>query len=414
MYDDATMRALQTRLRGELLHLDEAGSETARTVSHSKMGQPPRLMVRCANVADVIAAVKFAGQHQCPVTVQGGGQHGGGLRTGDDALVIDLSRMQGIRVDPVARTVWVEGGCTWGDVDHATHAFGLATPGGMIATTGMGGITLGGGVGYLTRAYGLPLDNLLAVDMVLADGRFVTASAEEHEALFWAVRGGGSTVGIVTAFLLQLHPLRTVYGGPMLWPLDRTTAVMQGYRDVMAQAPDDLTGVFAFLQVPPGPPFPPPLQHQPMCGVLWCSTSPCPQAAVIAHLLRACGQLQRVEALPDLVFEPPVDLPFHYDQQIIIGIHPGVAARTGAIEDDLCVGDHRPHCLAALRQEDTFLGTATAPLSKGSHHMHLPGFPVEGSTCSSGSRIQGGKSRRPHDTCNNARSTSWGKATKIK
>ena len=289
MYDRATIDALKTSLRGELLQLDDAGYEVARKVYNGMIDRRPHFIVRCSNVADVIAAVKFAGKHQLLVAVRGGGHHGAGLGTCDDGLVIDLSRMQGIRVDPIARTVQVEGGCTWGDVDHATHAFGLATPSGIMSTTGVGGLTLGGGLGYLTRQYGLTIDNLLAVDMVLADGRFVTVSAEENEELFWAIRGGGGNFGIVTSFLFQLHPLRTVYAGPMLWPLDSATKAMQFYRDFITQAPDDINGFFAFLRVPPGPPFPVHLHHQTMCGVVWCYTGSLAKAEDIFRPIRAFG-----------------------------------------------------------------------------------------------------------------------------
>jgi FAD/FMN-containing dehydrogenase len=249
----------------------------------------PRFIARCSNVADVIAAVKFAGKHQLLVAVRGGGHNGAGFGTCDDGLVIDLSRLKGIRIDPIARTVQVEGGCTWGDVDHATHAFGLATPSGIISTTGVGGLTLGGGLGHLTRKYGLAIDNLLAVDMVLADGRFVTVNAEEHEELFWAIRGGGGNFGTVTSFLFQLHPLRMVYAGPMLWPLDYATEAMQFYRDFITQAPDDINGFFAFLRVPPGPPFPVHLHHQVMCGVVWCYTGSLAKAADIFQPIRVFG-----------------------------------------------------------------------------------------------------------------------------
>src|SRR5207253_2855142 len=169
----------------------------------------------CVDVADVIAAVNFAREHELTLAVRGGGHSGPGLGTSDDGLVVDLSGMKGIRVDPSARTVGVEGGCTWSEVDHATHAFGLATPSGFISSTGVGGLTLGGGIGYLSRTLGLTLDNLLSVDMVLADGSFVTANAKEHTDLFWAVRGGGGNFGVVTSFLFQLHPISMVYGGPI-------------------------------------------------------------------------------------------------------------------------------------------------------------------------------------------------------
>jgi FAD/FMN-containing dehydrogenase len=287
MYDHATIDTLKTSLRGTLLQPDDAGYEVARKVYNGMIDRRPRFIVRCSNVADVIIAVKFTGKHQLLVAVRGGGHNGAGLGTCDDGLVIDLSRLQGIRVDPIARTVQVEGGCTWGDVDHATHAFGLATPSGIISITGVGGLTLGGGLGHLTRQYGLTIDNLLAVDMVLADGRFVTVSAEEHAEIFWAIRGGGGNFGIVTSFLFQLHPLRTVYAGPTLWPLDRATEAMRFYRDFITQVPDEINGFFAFLRVPPGPPFPAHLHHQTMCGVVWCYTGPLTKATDIFRPIRA-------------------------------------------------------------------------------------------------------------------------------
>jgi FAD/FMN-containing dehydrogenase len=241
----ATLEAFKAHLRGELLQANDASYETARKVYNGMIDRHPRLIVQCANVADVIAAVYFARENDMLVAVRGGGHNGGGLGTCEDGMVIDLSRMKGMRVDPVARTVRVEGRCTWGDVDHTTHAFGLAAPSGIISTTGVGGLTLGGGLGHLTRKYGLSIDNLLAVDMILADGRLVTASAEEYTDLFWGVRGGGGNFGVVTSFLFRLHPISTLYGGPMLWPLSQATEVMQWYREFITQAPEDINGFFA-------------------------------------------------------------------------------------------------------------------------------------------------------------------------
>ncbi|MBE0603857.1 MAG: FAD-binding oxidoreductase, partial [Deltaproteobacteria bacterium] len=189
-------------------------------------------------------------------------------------IVIDLSRMKGIRVNPKERTVRVEGGCTWGDVDHATHAFGMATPSGILSTTGVGGLTLGGGLGHLTRKYGLTIDNLLAVDMVSADGKTLYASAEENPDLFWAVRGGGGNFGIVTSFLFRLHPVDTVIGGPTLWDLEDAPEVLRLYGEFIKSAPEDITGFFAFLSVPPGPPFPETIHNRKMCGVVWCYAGP--------------------------------------------------------------------------------------------------------------------------------------------
>ena len=196
----------------------------------------------------------------------------------DKGLVIDLSHMKGVHVDPVERTALVDAGCTLGDVDHATHAFGLALPSGIVSTTGVGGITLGGGLGHLTRHCGLSIDNMLEADVVLADGSFVKASATQNPDLFWALRGGGGNFGVVTSFLFRLHPISTVYGGPMLWPMSEARTVMQWYRTFIQKAPDYINGFFAFLSVPPGPPFPEQLWGQTMCGVVWCYTGAPEQA----------------------------------------------------------------------------------------------------------------------------------------
>ncbi len=236
--------------------------EDACKVYNGMIDKHPALVARCADVADVMTAVNFARDQKLLLAVRGGGHNGGGLGTCDDGLVIDLAHMKGVRVDPIARTVRAEGGCTLGDVDHATHAFGLAIPFGIMSTTGVAGLTLGGGLGHLTRKCGLSIDNLLEADVVLADGRLVTASERENADLLWALRGGGGNFGVVTSLLFQLHPVSTVYGGPMIWPIEQAAEIMRWYRDYIAQAPDDINGFFAFLNVPPGPPFPEAVAHQ--------------------------------------------------------------------------------------------------------------------------------------------------------
>jgi FAD/FMN-containing dehydrogenase len=268
--DETRVQELASRLRGTLLRPGDADYEQARQIYNAMINKHPALIARCVDVADVIAAVNFARDHQLTLAVRGGGHNGPGLGTCDDGLVIDLSDMKGVHVDPVMRTARVEGGCTWGDVDHATHPFGLATPSGFISTTGVGGLTLGGGIGYLARALGLTIDNLLGVDMVLADGSFVTANADEHADLFWAVRGGGGNFGVVTSFLFQLHPISTVYGGPMLWPLDQAADLMKFWRDFILNAPEEINGWFGFVTVPPAPPFPEQYHLQKMCVIVWC------------------------------------------------------------------------------------------------------------------------------------------------
>jgi FAD/FMN-containing dehydrogenase len=287
--DAAAVADLRARIRGELVQPGDASYEQARSVYNGMIDRRPALIVRCVDVADVIGAVNFAREHRLTLAVRGGGHSGPGLGTVDDGLVIDLSRMKGIRVDPDNRTVRVEGGCVWGEVDHATHPFGLATPSGFIASTGVGGLTLGGGIGYLARTHGLTLDNLLGVDVVLADGSFVTADAEHHPDLFWAVRGGGGNFGVVTSFLFRLHPISTVYGGPMLWPMEKAQDLLKWWRDFILTAPENINGWFGFVTVPPGPPFPEQFHLAKMCVIVWCYTGPLEQAEGTFKAIRAFG-----------------------------------------------------------------------------------------------------------------------------
>jgi len=288
--DDAAIQAFAAGLRGALIHPSDPAYDAARKVYNAMIDRKPAFIARCADAGDVIQAVKFARDHRLLVAVRGGGHNGPGLGVCDDGLVIDLSLMKGVRVDPVARTARVGGGSLLGEVDHATHAFGLATPSGVISTTGVGGITLGGGIGYLTRKCGLAVDNLLEVDIVLADGSFVIASEQERPDLFWAVRGGGGNFGVVTSFLFRLHPVDTVYAGPMLWHAEQSAEVLRWYRDFLPAAPDDVYGFFAYLSVPPGPPFPEELHGKTMCGVVWAYTGPMDRAeATFAPIRRQFG-----------------------------------------------------------------------------------------------------------------------------
>jgi hypothetical protein len=278
MSNEASIGKFKASLRGELIQPSDQSYDSARKVYNAMIDRRPGMIARCADVADVITAVNFGRENDLLVAIRGGGHNAGGLGICDDGLVIDLSQIRYTHVDPAARTVRVGGGCTWADVDHATHAFGLATPAGTISTTGVGGLTLGGGIGYLTRQWGLTIDNLLAADMVLADGRLVTASPEENEDLFWAIRGGGGNFGVVTSFLFKTHPVHTDYAGPTLWDLEDATEVMQWYRAFIAEAPEEINGFFAFLVVPPGPPFPEHLHKKIMCGIVWCYTGPLARA----------------------------------------------------------------------------------------------------------------------------------------
>jgi len=278
---------LKMSLRGELLQPNDEGYEAARKIYNGMIDKHPALIVRCADEADVIAAVNFARENNLLVAIRSGGHNVAGLSTCDDGMVIDLSSIRYTRVDPATGTVRAGGGCTWADIDHATYAFGLAVPTGIISTTGVGGLTLGGGIGHLTRQCGLTIDNLLAADVVLADGRRVTANEQQNEDLLWALRGGGGNFGVVTSFLFKAHPIHTDYAGPMLWELEQAPEVMKWYREFITRAPDDLNGFFAFLIVPPGPPFPEHLHNKKMCGIIWCYTGPMEKAEEVFRPIRS-------------------------------------------------------------------------------------------------------------------------------
>ena len=253
---DQSVASFQQRLRGRLIQPADSDYDSARALYNGMIDKKPRLIARCTNVADVIASVNFARDEGLLLAIRGGGHNGPGFGSCDNGLVIDLSTMKSVHVDPGKRTVRVEPGCTSGDVDHATHAFGLAVPFGIVSSTGVAGLTLGGGTGYLTRKYGLTIDNLLEADVVLADGSFVTASANSHPELFWALRGGGGNFGVVTSFVFQAHPVHTVYSGPIFWDAAHAPLVMQTYRDFMTTAPEEL-GIFLGLKtVPSTDPFP--------------------------------------------------------------------------------------------------------------------------------------------------------------
>jgi FAD/FMN-containing dehydrogenase len=228
---------LRPAIRGTIIQPEDSAYDTARKVHNAMIDKRPTLIVQCVDVADVMATVTYARTNNALLAIRGGGHNGGGLGTCDDGIVIDLSLMRGVRVDPLSRTVRVGAGCVWADVDHATHPFGLAVPCGFISSTGVGGLTLGGGIGYLTRQYGLTIDSLISVDVVLADGSFVTADSATNPDLFWAVRGGGGNFGVVTSFEFRLHPVKMVQAGPTFWPLEQSTDVMRAYREYILDAP---------------------------------------------------------------------------------------------------------------------------------------------------------------------------------
>ena len=270
MLDAAKIAGFKANLRGQFIQPNDPGYDEARALYNGMIDKKPRIIARCADTADIISAVNFGRDNKLLIAIRGGGHNGPGLGSCDDGLVIDLSQMKGVRVDPASRTVRVGPGCTQGDVDHACHAFGLAVPAGIVSTTGVAGLTLGGGTGYLTRKYGLTIDNLIEADVVLADGSFVTASKEKNPDLFWALRGGGGNFGVVTSFLFKAHPAAMIYGGPIFWEIKHAKQVMQWYREFLPKAPLDW-GVFVGIKtVPSTDPFPKEIWGKKIIALIGC------------------------------------------------------------------------------------------------------------------------------------------------
>jgi FAD/FMN-containing dehydrogenase len=283
---------LTAALRGEVITPADPRYDEARAVYNGMIDKRPAAIACCRDVADVLACVRFGREYDVTLSVRSGGHSAGGLGVWNDALVVDLSLMRSTTVDPEHRTVRIDPGATLGDLDHATGAFGLAVPTGFIANTGIAGLALGGGVGYLTRKFGMTLDNMLAADVVLADGTFVTASEDSHADLFWALRGGGGNFGIVTSIAFRCHPIGEnglIIGGPVLYDIADTTEVMRWYRDVLPTLPEELNGWFALVTIPPAPPFPEELWGRKACGVVWCYTGPHSRADEVLAPVREFG-----------------------------------------------------------------------------------------------------------------------------
>jgi hypothetical protein len=300
--------------QGRLTGPDDADYDEARTVYNAMIDKRPALIARCADADEVAKVVAFARDHDLLLAVRGGGHNGAGLGTCDDGVVIDLSLLKDIQVDPGARTVRVGGGCTWGEVDRATNEHGLATPSGIISTTGVGGLTLGGGLGHLTRRHGLAIDNVLEAELVLASGERVRASADEHPDLYWAIRGGGGNFGVVTSFLFRLHEVGTVVGGPTFWPVEASAEVLSVYREFLPSAPRELNGFFAFHTVPPAPPFPEEIHLRSVCGVVWCYVGGEEDAA------RAMAPL--LDAVPEPLMHGVAPMPHPALQSAFDGLYP--------------------------------------------------------------------------------------------
>jgi len=311
--DSTALEEFRGAVRGGVIAEGDPGYDEARKVYNAMIDKRPALIAKCADAGDVITSLKFGRDHGLDVAVRGGSHNGAGFGSVEGGLVIDLSPIRWVRVDPDVRTAHVGGGSVLGDLDHAAHAFGLGTPAGIVSTTGVGGLTLGGGHGYLTRKYGLTIDNLLGADVLLADGSLVKANDKENEDLFWALRGGGGNFGVVTSFTYRLHPAGTVVLGITLWPIDQAGEVLRWYREFLPSAPEDLYGFFAFLIVPPAPPFPPEIHLKNMCGVVWCYTGDPDKHEEAFAPVRKAGKV---------AFEFVAPMPYPALQSMFDGLYP--------------------------------------------------------------------------------------------
>jgi FAD/FMN-containing dehydrogenase len=312
----ADYEQLAAGLRGELVTPADPRYDSARAVYNAMIDKRPAAIAYCRDAADVVTCVRFCAEYDIEVAVRGGGHNAGGLGVWDDALVIDMSLLRSTTVDPENHTVRADAGCTWGDVDHATVAFGMATPSGFLASTGVAGLTLGGGIGYLARRFGLTVDNLLAADVVLADGTFVTASEDAHSDLLWALRGGGGNFGVVTSFTFRCHDIGeggTVIAGPVLYDIADTADVMRWYREVLPALPEELSGWIGLITIPPAPPFPEALWGRKSCAIVWCYTGSHERADDVLDPVRSYGK-------PLLVGMQ--EMPFNVLQSAFDGLYP--------------------------------------------------------------------------------------------
>ena len=304
---------LRERARGQVITPADADYEQARSVYNAMIDKRPAVVVRAADVGDVMAGVDYARENRLDLAVRGGSHSVPGFGTCDGGVVIDLGRMRGVRVDPKRLTARAEGGSTWGDFNHATYPFGLATTGGIIGTTGIAGLTLGGGIGYLTRGHGLSLDNLLSADVVTADGRLLVASAGENEDLFWAIRGGGGNFGVVTSFEYQLHPVKDVVAGIFFFPIDRVRDVLAFYRDYVASAPEAM-GLFPAFQIAPPLPFIAEKDHgKPFIAIVSCWSGP---------IAKGEGEMAKLRKAAPIVAEMVAPMPYYVMNGLFDGLVP--------------------------------------------------------------------------------------------
>lgn len=287
--DDTALAEFKASMRGRVIEPGDPDYDSARRIYNGMIDKRPRLIARCADTADVMTAVSFAREHDLLVAVRGGGHGVAGNSTCDGGMVIDLSLMRGVKVDPETQTARVAGGCVWGDVDHAAHPFGLAVPSGIVSTTGVAGLTLGGGHGYLTRAYGLTCDNLISADVVTAEGGYVKAGPDENEDLLWGLKGGGGNFGVVTSFEFKARPVSTVIGGPLVYPTGKAPDLLRLYRSLIMEAPEEFSMFVGFHIEPPQPFVPTNAPGTPIVVAVVCHLGSQEDAERIMRPLRELG-----------------------------------------------------------------------------------------------------------------------------
>jgi hypothetical protein len=367
--EEGVVEACKASLRGPLLRAGDAGYDEARTIWNGMIDRRPALIARCAGVADVIQCVNFARAHHLLVAVRGGGHNASGNAVCDGGVMLDLSRMKGMRVDAMRRTARAEPGLTWGEFDHETQAFGLATTGGQISTTGIAGLTLGGGWGYLARKYGLASDNLLSADLVMANGQLLTASATEHADLFWGVRGGGGNFGVVTSFEYQLHPVGPVLAGVVIHPFEKAKAVLTFYREFARAAPDELASGVVCITMPDG---------TPVTGIVVCYNGPLEVGEGVLKPLRAFGTplADQIGLMPYTAAQKLVDAVLSaWAPGILQGELPEGAQRGGDRHDG---GLLRQSALAHLPRSDrTHIGWRGESCRPRGHRIPSPGGAIQ-------------------------------------
>lgn len=291
LIDADALNSLHAQVRGRIMQSEDEGYDEARRVYNAMHDRRPAIIVQPVDTADVQAAVSFAREQDLVLSIKGGAHNVTGFATNDGGMVIDMCEMTSVVVDTANRTAVIGGGATWGDVDHATHAYGLATPGGILSTTGVAGLTLGGGFGHLTRRFGLCCDNLLGAELVTADGKIVAASADENADLFWAIRGGGGNFGVVTRLTMRLHEVSMVYGGPIFFPASFSEQVLRFFREFIPAQPRELSAFFAYHEAPPAPFVPDELVGHKACAIVVCYTGPVEEAEAIIQPIRDCAPI---------------------------------------------------------------------------------------------------------------------------